>query len=164
MSAASEGRPLTHVDDRGAASMVDVTPKVESARMARASGVIRMQPETLDAILANTLKKGDVLAVARVAGVLAAKRTADMIPLCHPIPLTEVRIDIEPDADLPGLRAEATVRTFGRTGVEMEAISAVCVTLITVFDMVKAVDRRLLVTDVQLLEKQGGRSGHWARG
>jgi cyclic pyranopterin monophosphate synthase len=163
MSAPSDGTRLSHVDERGAASMVDVTPKEESERMARASGVIRMQPATLDAILANTLKKGDVLAVARVAGIMAAKRTAEMIPLCHPIPLTDVRIDIEPDASLPGLRVEATVRTFGRTGVEMEAISAVCVTLVTVFDMVKAVDRRLLVTDVQLLEKLGGRSGHWTR-
>lgn len=164
MSHSAERPKLTHVDDRGAARMVDVTPKPESERMARASGVIRMQLATLDAILANTLKKGDVLAVARVAGVMAAKRTADLIPLCHPIPLTDVRIDIEPDPGLPGLRVEATVRTFGRTGVEMEAISAVCVTLVTVFDMVKAVDRRLLVTDVQLLEKQGGRSGHWTRG
>lgn len=161
----SSGRPrLTHVDDRGAASMVDVTAKDETDRLARASGVIRMQQATLDAILANTLEKGDVLAVARVAGVMAAKRTAELIPLCHPIPLTDVQIDIEPDPGLPGLRVEATVRTFGRTGVEMEAISAVCVTLVTVFDMVKAVDRRLLVTDVQLLEKRGGRSGHWTRG
>ena len=163
MSQPAERPRLTHVDDRGAASMVDVTAKEETQRMARASGVIRMQPATLDAILANTLKKGDVLAVARVAGVMAAKRTSELIPLCHPIPLTDVRIDIEPDPGLPGLRVEATVRTFGRTGVEMEAISAVCVTLVTVFDMVKAVDRRLLVTDVQLLEKQGGRSGHWTR-
>ena len=163
MSAPSDGTRLTHVDDLGAAAMVDVTPKAESERMARASGVIRMQPATLDAILANTLKKGDVLAVARVAGIMAAKRTSELIPLCHPIPLTDVRIDIAPDPSLPGIRVEATVRTFGRTGVEMEAISAVCVTLVTVFDMVKAVDRRLLVTDVQLLEKQGGRSGHWTR-
>lgn len=163
MSHPAERPQLTHVDERGAASMVDVTAKEETQRMARASGVIRMQPATLEAILANTLKKGDVLAVARVAGVMAAKRTSELIPLCHPIPLTDVRIDIEPDPALPGLRVEATVRTFGRTGVEMEAISAVCVTLVTVFDMVKAVDRRLLVTDVQLLEKQGGRSGHWTR-
>lgn len=154
---------LTHVDALGAASMVDVTAKEETERMARASGVIRMQSATLEAILANTLQKGDVLAVARVAGVMAAKRTADLIPLCHPIPLTAVRIDFQPDPALPGLRVDATIRTFGRTGVEMEAISAVCVTLITVFDMVKAVDRRLLVTDVQLLEKSGGRSGHWTR-
>lgn len=152
---------LSHVDEHGAASMVDVTGKAESERMARASGAIRMQAATLEAILANTLRKGDVLAVARVAGVMAAKRTADLIPLCHPIPLTDVRIDIHPDPGLPGLRAEAMVRTFGRTGVEMEAISAVCVTLVTVFDMVKAVDRHLLVTDIQLLEKKGGRSGHW---
>jgi cyclic pyranopterin monophosphate synthase len=160
----ADGGRLTHVDERGTASMVDVTAKEESERMARAAGVIRMQPATLDAILANTLKKGDVLAVARVAGVMAAKRTSDLIPLCHPIPLTDVRIDIEPDPAVPGLRVEATVRTFGRTGVEMEAISAVCVTLVTVFDMVKAVDRRLLVTDIRLLEKRGGRSGHWIGG
>jgi cyclic pyranopterin phosphate synthase len=123
-----------------------------------------MAAATLAAIRANTLKKGDVIAVARVAGVMAAKRTSELIPLCHPIPLTDVQVEITPDDSLPGLRAEATVRCFGRTGVEMEAISAVCVTLITVFDMVKAVDRDLIVSDIRVLEKSGGRSGSWTRG
>ena len=161
---AIDDRSLSHVGADGAAKMVDVTAKPETARVARAAGSIRMAASTLAAIRANTLKKGDVIAVARVAGVMAAKRTADLIPLCHPIPLTDVQIEIALDDSLPGVRAEATVRCFGRTGVEMEAISAVCVTLITVFDMVKAVDKELLISDVRVLEKSGGRSGSWKRG
>jgi cyclic pyranopterin phosphate synthase len=132
--------------------------------MARAAGSIRMQPETLEAIRTNSLKKGDVLAVARVAGVMAAKKTSELIPLCHPVSLTDVQIAIDVDVGLPGLRVEATARTFGRTGVEMEAISAVCVTLITVFDMAKGVDRAMVVSDITLLEKSGGKSGHFKRG
>ncbi len=159
-----DDRSLSHVGADGAARMVDVTAKPETARVARAAGSIRMAPATLAAIRANTLKKGDVIAVARVAGVMAAKRTADLIPLCHPIALTDVQVEITPDDALPGLRAEATVSCFGRTGVEMEAISAVCVTLITVFDMVKAVDRELIVSDIRVLEKSGGRSGSWKLG
>ena len=159
-----DDRSLSHVGADGAASMVDVTAKAETERLARAAGSIRMAPATLAAIRANTLKKGDVIAVARVAGVMAAKRTAELIPLCHSILLTDVQIEITPDDALPGLRAEATVRSFGRTGVEMEAISAVCVTLITVFDMVKAVDRELVVSDIRVLEKSGGRSGSWKNG
>jgi cyclic pyranopterin phosphate synthase len=123
-----------------------------------------MRPETLDAILANSLAKGDVMAVARVAGVLAAKKTSELIPLCHPIALTDIQIEIVPDRSLPGLRVEAVARTFGRTGVEMEAISAVCVTLITVLDMAKAVDKGMVVSDISLLEKSGGKSGHYKRG
>ena len=160
----SDDRSLSHVAADGAAKMVDVTPKPETERVARAAGSIRMAVATLAAIRANTLKKGDVIAVARVAGVMAAKRTSDLIPLCHPIPLTDVQVEIIPDDSLPGLRAEATVKCFGRTGVEMEAISAVCVTLITVFDMVKAVDRDLIVSDIRVLEKSGGRSGSWKMG
>jgi cyclic pyranopterin phosphate synthase len=160
----SDDRSLSHVGADGAAKMVDVTAKPETERVARAAGSIRMGAGTLAAIRANTLKKGDVIAVARVAGVMAAKRTSDLIPLCHPIPLTDVQVEITPDDSLPGLRAEATVRCFGRTGVEMEAISAVCVTLITVFDMVKAVDRDLIVSDIRVLEKSGGRSGNWKWG
>ena len=159
-----DDRSLSHVGPDGAAKMVDVTAKPETERLARAAGSIRMAPSTLAAIRANSLKKGDVIAVSRVAGVMAAKRTSDLIPLCHPIPLTDVQVEITPDDALPGLRAEATVRCFGRTGVEMEAISAVCVTLITVFDMVKAVDKELLISDVRVLEKSGGRSGSWKRG
>jgi cyclic pyranopterin phosphate synthase len=156
-------RELTHVRADGEAQMVDVSGKSETERMARATGFIRMRNETLDAIRTNSLKKGDVLAVARVAGVMAAKRTSELIPLCHPVALTDVQIAIEVDPALPGLRVEATTRTFGRTGVEMEAISAVCVTLITVFDMAKAVDRAMVVSDITLLEKSGGKSGHFRR-
>lgn len=159
-----DDRSLSHVGADGAAKMVDVTAKPETERTARAAGSIRMAAATLAAIRANTLKKGDVIAVSRVAGVMAAKRTAELIPLCHPIALTDVQVEITPDDSLPGLRAEATVRCFGRTGVEMEAISAVSVTLVTVFDMVKAVDRELVISDIRLLEKSGGRSGSWKRG
>ena len=155
---------LSHVDAEGTARMVDVSGKAETLRMARATGTIRMERTTLDAIRANTIAKGDVIAVARVAGVMAAKKTAELIPLCHPLPLTDVQIDLEPDESLPGLRATATTRTFGRTGVEIEAISAVCVTLVTVYDMAKAVDKNMLISDVCLLEKTGGRSGDWRRG
>jgi len=157
-------RDLTHLGEDGQARMVDVSAKAETERMARATGVIRMQPQTLEAIRTNSLKKGDVLAVARVAGVMAAKKTSELIPLCHPVALTDVQISIEIDPALPGLRVEAVARTFGRTGVEMEAISAVCVTLITVFDMAKGVDRTLVVSDITLVEKLGGRSGHFKKG
>jgi cyclic pyranopterin phosphate synthase len=157
-------RDLTHLGEDGQARMVDVSAKAETERMARATGTIRMQPQTLEAIRTNSLKKGDVLAVARVAGVMAAKKTSELIPLCHPVALTDVQISIEIDPALPGLRVEAVARTFGRTGVEMEAISAVCVTLITVFDMAKGVDRTLVVSDITLVEKLGGRSGHFKKG
>jgi cyclic pyranopterin phosphate synthase len=163
MSLGPEREGLSHVGPDGAARMVDVSSKPETARMARATGTIRMERATLDAILANGLAKGDVIAVARVAGVLAAKKTAELIPLCHPLPLTDVQIDLVPDTALPGLRATATTRTFGRTGVEIEAISAVCVTLVTVYDMAKAIDKTMLISDVCLLEKRGGRSGDWQR-
>jgi cyclic pyranopterin phosphate synthase len=157
-------RDLTHLGEDGEARMVDVSAKAETERMARAAGTIRMQPQTLEAIRTNSLKKGDVMAVARVAGVMAAKKTSELIPLCHPLALTDVQIAIEIDPALPGLRVEAVTRTFGRTGVEMEAISAVCVTLITVFDMAKGVDRSLVVSDITLVEKSGGRSGHFKKG
>jgi cyclic pyranopterin phosphate synthase len=156
-------RDLTHVREDGEARMVDVSAKSDTERMARAVGCIRMQPKTLDAIRTNSLKKGDVLAVARVAGLMAAKKTSELIPLCHPVALTDVQIEINLDPALPGLRVEATARTFGRTGVEMEAISAVCVTLITVFDMAKGVDRAMVVSDITLVEKSGGRTGHFRK-
>ena len=143
--------------------MVDVGDKAIADRWARASGVIIMQPQTLAAIQSNNMAKGDVLAVARIAGIMAAKRTAELIPLCHTLPLSDVQVSITPDASLPGLRVEAAVRTAGKTGVEIEAITAVSVTLITVYDMAKAVDRGMLISDIQLLEKAGGRSGHWKR-
>jgi cyclic pyranopterin phosphate synthase len=120
-----------------------------------------MRPETLAAIRGNALAKGDVLTVAKVAGVLAAKRTADLIPLCHPLPLTDVQVVLTPDEGLPGLRCEATARTVGKTGVEMEAITAVAIALVTVYDMAKAIDRGMSISDIRLLEKTGGRSGHW---
>jgi cyclic pyranopterin monophosphate synthase len=154
---------LTHVGPGGEARMVDVSQKEETERFARAEGTIRMAPETLDAILANTIAKGDVISVARVAGIMAAKRTAELIPLCHPLPLSDIQVEVAPDRTLPGLRVEAGARTVGRTGVEMEAITAVVVTLLTVYDMAKALDRRMIISDIRLLEKRGGRSGNWSR-
>ena len=143
--------------------MVDVSTKEVTARMARATGAIRMKPETLDAIRSNAVAKGDVLGVARVAGIMAAKRTAELIPLCHPLPLTDVTVDIAFDDALPGLRVEAAARTAAQTGVEMEAIVAVSVTLITVYDMAKAVDKSMVIGEISLAEKVGGRSGHWTK-
>jgi cyclic pyranopterin phosphate synthase len=144
--------------------MVDVTGKELSERVARARGSIRMRPETLAAIQANALKKGDVLGVARVAGILAAKRTADLIPLCHPIPLTDLQIELTPDTSLPGIIAEATARATWKTGVEMEALTAVTVSLLTVYDMAKSMDREMELGDISLLQKSGGKIGNWSRG
>jgi cyclic pyranopterin phosphate synthase len=144
--------------------MVDVGGKPDTERVARAAGAIVMDRKTLAAIRENTLAKGDVLTVAKVAGVMAAKRTAELIPLCHPLPLTDVDVTIEVDEALPGLRVEAVAKTVAKTGVEMEAITAVSVTLITVYDMAKALDRRMRITDIRLLEKRGGRSGSWTSG
>lgn len=144
--------------------MVDVSSKGVSDRTARARGSIRMKPETLAAIRANSLAKGDVIAVARVAGVLAAKRTAELIPLCHPIPLTDLQVDLRPDEGLPGIVAEATARATWKTGVEMEALTAVTVALLTVYDMAKSLDREMELSDISLVEKSGGKLGHWSRG
>jgi len=143
--------------------MVDVTEKADTARVARASGTIAMSRETLDAIVENRMKKGDVLSAARLAGVMAAKRTADLIPLCHNIPLTDVSIDIDVDDSLPGLRVIATAATVGKTGVEMEALTAVAVALLTVYDMAKSMDRAMTIGQIELLEKSGGKSGDWKR-
>ena len=143
--------------------MVDVSPKAETERMARATGLIRMKPETLAAIVGAQVKKGDVLGVARVAGVMAAKRTSDLIPLCHPLMLTDVQLALTPDESLPGVRAEATVKTTGRTGVEMEALTAVSVALLTVYDMAKAMDRGMEISDISLAQKSGGVGGDYAR-
>jgi cyclic pyranopterin phosphate synthase len=143
--------------------MVDVSDKPVSARMARATGSIRMQRSTLEAIRANALAKGDALGVARLAGIMAAKRTSELVPLCHPIALTDLRVDITVDESLPGLHVEATAKTAAQTGVEMEAIVAVSVSLITVYDMAKAVDRSMVIGEISLAEKVGGRSGHWQR-
>ena len=155
---------LSHVDDAGQARMVDVGAKPPTARRARASGSIRMSTGTLDLIEGNQMKKGDVLSVARIAGIMAAKKTSDLIPLCHPLPLDDVQVRIDLDRDLPGLRVEAEVATTGRTGVEMEAMVAVLVTLVTVYDMAKAHDRGMVISEVRLEEKAGGKSGTWTRG
>ena len=154
---------LTHVDATGTARMVDVSDKADSARTARASGVIRMSRETLEAIRSNEIAKGDVVAVAKVAGIMAAKKTSDLIPLCHPIALTDVGIEVELDDTLPGIRVQATTATVGKTGVEMEALSAVSVVLLTIYDMAKAMDKGMTITDIALEEKRGGRSGTWMR-
>jgi cyclic pyranopterin phosphate synthase len=141
--------------------MVDVGAKALTERVARARGSIKMRPDTLAAIRANSLKKGDVLAVARVAGILAAKRTPDLIPLCHPIPLTDVQVELRADESLPGIIAEATARATWKTGVEMEALTAAAVAALTLYDMCKAVEKGISIGPVRLLEKSGGKSGHW---
>jgi len=152
-------RKLSHVGSGGEARMVDVGAKPPTARRARAEGRIRMSAAALEAIRASAIKKGDVLAIARVAGITAAKRTADLIPLCHPLPLTDVRVDLSLDPALPGIRAESAVSTIAQTGVEMEALTAVSVALLTVYDMAKSVDKAMVVEGVRLLEKTGGKSG-----
>ena len=155
------GDRLTHIGADGAARMVDVGDKETSERRAVAEGRIRMTAATLDDILAGDAPKGDVVGPARLAGIMAAKKTADLIPLCHPLPLSGVDIDIDPDADLPGFRVRATVRVTGRTGVEMEALTAVSVACLTIYDMAKAIDRAMTVEGIRLLEKTGGASGAW---
>ena len=154
---------LNHVDRTGQARMVDVSGKEVTERFARASGVISMSPNALEAVRTNAVEKGDVLTVARVAGVMAAKRTAELIPLCHPLMLTDVQVVATVDDTIPGIRVESTVRTAGKTGVEMEAIVAVSVTLVTVYDMCKSLDKSMVISDIRLSEKAGGRSGHWKR-
>jgi cyclic pyranopterin phosphate synthase len=153
--------PLTHFDAAGQAHMVDVGAKAETARLARAGGRIRMQPATFELIRAGSAKKGDVLGVARIAAIQAAKRTADLIPLCHPIPLTRVAVDFELDETDSSVACTATTETFGRTGVEMEALTAAAAALLTIYDMCKAADRGMVIESVRLLEKAGGKSGHW---
>ncbi len=150
---------LTHIDAEGAARMVDVGGKAVTTRIGVASGRITMSAEAATAIRLGTAKKGDVLAVARVAGIMAAKRTSDLIPLCHPLPLSSV--DITLDVDDTGVTATATTSTDGKTGVEMEALTAVSVTLLTVYDMAKAIDKSMILSDIRLLSKRGGKSGDW---
>jgi cyclic pyranopterin phosphate synthase len=153
---------LTHFDDQGASRMVDTSSKPETLREARASGLVRMLPETLALIRDKKLAKGDVLEVARLAGIMAAKRTGDLIPLCHPLPITAATVDFAFESDTL-LRIDAKVRVFGRTGVEMEALTAISVAALTVYDMCKAVDRVMSIERVRLEEKSGGRSGHFVR-
>jgi cyclic pyranopterin monophosphate synthase len=154
---------LTHFDEHGASRMVDVSAKAETSRMARASGLVRMRPETLELIRGRGLAKGDVLEVARLAGIMAAKRTGELIPLCHPLALDGVELAFA-TPDERTLRVEATVRNHGRTGVEMEALTAVAVAALTVYDMAKAVDRGMTIEQVRLEEKAGGKSGPFRRG
>ncbi len=152
---------LTHFDDRGQAHMVDVGGKTETHRVARAGGTIRMLAATFALIQSGTSKKGDVIGIARLAAIQAAKRTADLIPLCHPIAITRIAADFAFDEPGAGVSLEVTVETFGRTGVEMEALTAVSVGLLTVYDMCKAVDRGMHIEAIGLIEKSGGKSGHW---
>jgi cyclic pyranopterin phosphate synthase len=152
---------LTHLDTKGAANMVDVSAKAVSERVAVAEGAVVMAVKTLDMILAGDAKKGDVIGTARIAGIMAAKKTHELIPLCHPIGLSKVTVEIEPDQTLPGIRVRATTKVADKTGVEMEALTAVSVACLTVYDMAKAIDRGMRITDIRLIEKRGGRSGSW---
>jgi cyclic pyranopterin monophosphate synthase len=152
---------FTHLDEHGAPRMVDVADKAITRRIAVATGTLRMSADTLRAITAGDTPKGNVLVISQIAGITAAKRTSDLIPLCHPLPLTSVDVEFEVDVQLPGIRARATARTEGRTGVEMEALTAVTVALLTAYDMCKAMDREMSLDGVRLLRKEGGRSGVW---
>ncbi len=150
---------LTHFDESGQAHMVDVSAKAATAREAVAEGRVEMAPETLARVMEGSAKKGDVLGVARLAGIMAAKKTADLIPLCHPLALSRVALDLEPDPALPGVRIRATVATSGQTGVEMEALTAVSVAALTIYDMLKAVEKGMRIEGIRLLRKSGGKSG-----
>ena len=154
---------LTHVGADGQANMVDVSDKAETVRVAVAEGFVRMRPETLDLILKGNAKKGDVLATARLAGIMAAKQTANLIPLCHPLMLSKVSVEISADETLPGLRVEAMAKLTGRTGVEMEALTAASVACLTIYDMAKAADREMEIGGIRLAQKSGGRSGDYSR-
>ena len=151
--------PLSHLDETGRARMVDVGNKPDTERTAIAAGEVLMRRETLELVRSGALKKGDVLAVAQVAGVMAAKRTSELIPLCHPLPLTQVLVDLELDEALPGVRITATTRTVAKTGVEMEALTAVSVAALTIYDMAKAAEKTMRIQNIRLLEKHGGQSG-----
>lgn len=157
----SEAREFSHLDAAGGARMVDVSGKAETERTATATGRVRMNAETRQLLAEKALPKGDVLTVARVAGVLAAKKTGELIPLCHPLPLTDIQVDLIPDSD--GLTITATARCVGRTGVEMEALTAVTVAALTVYDMCKSVDKRMVIEGIHLVSKTGGKSGDFHR-
>ena len=150
---------LSHIDESGRARMVDVSAKPETERMAIARGEVQMRPETLALIQSGSLKKGDLLTVAQLAGVMAAKRTAELIPLCHPLPLSHISVELELDPTLPGVQIMATARSVGKTGVEMEALTAVSVAALTVYDMAKAVEKTMRIQNIRLVEKHGGKSG-----
>ncbi|MBS3651338.1 cyclic pyranopterin monophosphate synthase MoaC [Pseudaminobacter sp. 19-2017] len=161
---ASPAAGLTHLGADGQANMVDVGNKAETVRTAIAEGAVAMQPETLKVILAGDAKKGDVIGTARIAGIMAAKRTHELIPLCHPLLLTKVAVDIVPDDELPGLRITALARVTGKTGVEMEALTAASVACLTIYDMAKAIDRGMVISGIRLVEKTGGKSGDYRAG
>jgi cyclic pyranopterin monophosphate synthase len=158
---AKQGSALTHIDAKGEARMVDVSAKPDTERVAVAEGRVVMTRKTLDLIVKGNAAKGDVLGAARVAGIMAAKRTSDLIPLCHPLALSKVTLDITPDTKLPGCRVRATAKVKGPTGVEMEALTAVSVACLTIYDMVKAVERGIQIEAIRLVEKKGGKSGHY---
>ena len=155
---------LTHLGKSGEARMVDVSAKAATERVAVAEGVVVMERATLDLVLSGNAKKGDVLGAARIAGIMAAKKTSDLIPLCHPLAIRKAEVVIEPDASLPGLRVRATVKVTGQTGVEMEALTAVSVACLTIYDMVKAAEKGMRIEGIRLLEKTGGKSGAWRSG
>ncbi len=157
------GDHLTHLDERGAAHMVDVSEKAVTSRTATAQGCVTMLAQTLELIISGDAKKGDVIGTARLAGIMAAKKTHELIPLCHPLPITKVSVEIEQDRELPGLRVSATVKVNGKTGVEMEALTAVSVACLTIYDMAKAVDRDMVIGDIRLMSKAGGKSGTYRR-
>jgi cyclic pyranopterin phosphate synthase len=163
-SAAPSGAALTHFDGQGQAHMVDVSAKAETHRVARAAGAIRMLPATFALVASGQARKGDVIGIARIAAIQGAKRTAELVPLCHPLPITRVAVDFELDAAASEVRCTAQVESFGRTGVEMEALTAVQVGLLTVYDMCKAVDRGMVMGNIRVLEKHGGKSGDWVAG
>ena len=152
---------LTHFDQKGDAHMVDVSTKAVTDRIASAAGRVKMSPETFDIVVKGSARKGDVLGVARLAGIMAAKKTADLIPLCHPLPITKVALDLTPDKDSSSVVITATVKTSGQTGVEMEALTAVSVAALTVYDMLKAVDKAMEITDIRVTLKDGGKSGRY---
>jgi len=152
---------LTHIDGGGAARMVDVSEKPATQRVAVAAGFVRMSAATLDLVLSGNAKKGDVLGAARIAGIMAAKKTHELIPLCHPLAISKVEVDISPESAPPGLAVRATVKVTGQTGAEMEALTAVSVACLTVYDMVKAVERGITIEAIRLVEKLGGKSGHY---
>jgi len=150
---------LTHLDEKGQARMVDVSVKPDTERLAVAKGEVHMKQETLELIRAGQIKKGDVLTIAQIAGISASKRTSDLIPLCHPLPLTKVDVSLEIDDSIPGVEITASVKTIGKTGVEMEALTAVSVAALTVYDMAKAAEKTMRIQNIRLIEKHGGRSG-----
>lgn len=150
---------LTHFDESGAAHMVDVSGKAETDRVAVARGFVKMSPETVEIVKEGTAKKGDVIGIARLAGIMGAKRTSDLVPLCHPLPITKVSLDFSIEAE--GVEVSATVKTSGKTGVEMEALTAVSVACLTIYDMLKAVEKGMEISDIRLVLKEGGKSGRW---